>query len=53
MVDYNDDESTYNLLKKMHKDWEDDSYSYSYDVEQFSRKNLTKQLAEVFDGALL
>ena len=53
MVDYSDDEGAYNLLKKMYKEWEENSASYSYDVEPFSRKNLTKQLAEVFEETII
>ena len=53
MIDYKDNEGAYNLLKQMYKNWEKDNITYTYDVGQFSRKHLTKQLVEVFDGVSL
>ena len=53
MIDYNDAEAAYTLLKKMYDDWKNDSSSFTFDVEQFSRKNLTKKLTDVFDGVSL
>ncbi len=48
MIDYDDVNGAYSLLKKMYEIWSNNSSSYTFDAEQFSRKNLTKKLAEVF-----
>jgi glycosyltransferase involved in cell wall biosynthesis len=53
MVDYNDSNGAYNLLKEMYNAWNKGNTRYTYNVEQFSRKHLTKKLAEVFDGVSL
>ncbi len=49
MVEYNDSEGAYYLLKKMYEDWKTDYSRFTFIVEQFSRKNLTKKLVQVFE----
>lgn len=49
MVDYKDQENAYNLLKEMHNNWQNNSFFYKFNIEEYSRKNLTKKLAEIFD----
>jgi Glycosyltransferase Family 4 len=49
MVNYSDVDGAYNLLKEMYSNWVKNSSPYTYEIEQFSRKNLTKKLAEVFE----
>lgn len=52
MIDYKDEDGAYSLLKEMYENWKNNSSSYTFEVEQFSRKNLTKKLAEVFMEAI-
>lgn len=52
MVDYNDEESTYSLLKEMYNNWLNKSFNFTYKVDQYSRKGLTKKLAEIFNEHL-
>ncbi len=49
MVDYKDENSAYLLLKEMYENWNNNNSQYTFEVEQFSRKNLTRQLTEVFE----
>lgn len=49
MVDYKDDEAAYRLLKEMYEGWKTNNSPYTFEIEQFSRKNLTQKLAEVFE----
>ncbi len=49
MVDYKDENGAYLLLKEMYENWNNNNSQYTFEVEQFSRKNLTKKLAEVFE----
>ena len=49
MVDYNDNEEAYKLLKVMYNNWLNNSSNFTFNVEQFSRKNLTKKLTEIFE----
>ncbi len=53
MIDYKDNEGAYILLKEMFENWNNNNSTYTFEAEQYSRKNLTKKLAEVFDGASL
>jgi glycosyltransferase involved in cell wall biosynthesis len=52
MVDYNDEEGAYKLLQQIYNEWKENNSKYTYNVEQFSRKNLTKKLAEVFEEVI-
>jgi len=52
MVDYKDDEGAYRLLRRMYEDWKTNYSRFTYDVEQFSRKNLTKKLVRVFEETI-
>lgn len=49
MLDYKDEEGAYNLLKEMYNNWLKNSFNYKFDVEEYSRKNLTKKLSQIFD----
>jgi len=48
MVNYNDDEEAYRSLKMMYDNWKNDISNYKFDVEKFSRRNLTKELIKTF-----
>ncbi len=49
MVGYKDEEGAFSLLKEMYENWNNNVSSYTFEAEQFSRKNLTEKLAEVFE----
>ena len=49
MVDYKDNEGAYRLLKQLYEDWKTNTSRFTFKVEQFSRKNLTKKLVQVFE----
>ncbi|MBK7104709.1 MAG: glycosyltransferase family 4 protein [Ignavibacteriae bacterium] len=49
MVDYKDEAIAYNLLKEMYNNWLNNSFDYKYNVEEYSRKNLTKKLSKIFE----
>jgi len=49
MVDYRDEGSAYNSLIEMYNNWNTGKNNYTFDVGQFSRKNLTEKLANVFE----
>lgn len=49
MVDYKDSDETYMLIKEMYENWETNNFQYKFNVEQYSRKNQAKQLAEIFN----
>ncbi|MCB0752257.1 MAG: hypothetical protein KDC52_12350, partial [Ignavibacteriae bacterium] len=53
MVDYNDKESTYSLLKEMYNNWFNKSFNFTYKIEEYSRKGLTKKLAKIFDEHII
>ncbi len=52
MVDFYDNDSAYSLLKEMYFNWKEEKHNFTFDVQQFSRKNLTQKLAEAFDESL-
>jgi glycosyltransferase involved in cell wall biosynthesis len=52
MVDYNVEAGAYKLLQQIYNEWKENNSKYTYNVEQFSRKNLTKKLAEVFEEVI-
>lgn len=52
MIDYNDNEGAYNLLNRMYENWKNEKSVYKFNVEQYSRRNLTKKLAEVFEQTI-
>ena len=49
MLDYKDEEGAYNLFKEMYNNWLNSTFNYKFDVEEYSRKNLTKKLSQIFD----
>lgn len=49
MVDYYDEENTYEQVKIFYKSWEENKDNFKFNVEIYSRKYLTKQLAEILD----
>ncbi len=49
MVDYKDDNGAYELLKKYYSDWESGTSQFNFNVEKYSRKNLTKELVKIFE----
>lgn len=52
MVSYDDDEGAYQLLRTMYDDWLYGNDPYEYNSERFSRKNLTKELSQLFNEAI-
>jgi len=44
-----DEEGTYKLLKEMYKNWQSDIFPYKFNVEQYSRKKQSEQLAKIFE----
>ena len=51
MVDYKDTETAYSLIKDLYIDWKNKSSKYTFRVESYSRKNLTKQLSKILEEA--
>ncbi|MEN8193013.1 MAG: glycosyltransferase [Bacteroidota bacterium] len=49
MIDYNDNNGAYKLLKQMYIEWKENKSPYTFEVKQFSRKNLTKILVDIFE----
>lgn len=49
MVDYKDDKGAYNLLKEYYDNWKSGISRFKFKVEKYSRKNLTKELASIFE----
>ncbi len=49
MIDYKDNSGAYNLLQRLYSDWQNNVRSFSFNVEKYSRKNLTKQLVDLFE----
>jgi hypothetical protein len=49
MINYSDDRKGYELLKKMYNNFSENSFNYKFEAEQYSRKNLTKSLSNIFD----
>ena len=52
MVDYNDEEKSYSLLKEMYNQWKENRIVYKFNVEQYSRKKQAEQLSKIFDQLL-
>lgn len=49
VIDYDDSDRAYEILKKAYIEWEKGESNYMFQVDQYSRKNLTKQLAAIFE----
>ncbi len=49
MVDYNDDDGAYRLLKEYYGNWLEGKESFKFNSENYSRKKLTRKLADVFE----
>jgi len=49
MIKYDDSEGAYELLKTMYNNWKNDNSIYKFDVENYTRKKLTKKLANSFE----
>jgi hypothetical protein len=49
MIDYNDNDGAYRLLKKYYTDWQNNSFEFKFDVDKYSRKNLTRTLAQILN----
>jgi hypothetical protein len=52
MVDYEDNDKAYKLLKKMYYNWKENNAEYKFDTQKYSRYNLTKELVHIFDDVL-
>lgn len=48
MVDYKDNDEAYKSLKMMYNNWLNNITNFKFNVENYSRKNLTKNLTEIF-----
>lgn len=46
------DEDAFEPLKKLYEDWESGNLKFTYKSEKYSRRNLTKQLADVFNKTM-
>jgi len=53
MIDYNDREGAYELLKNMYRKWNDGSLDYEFNVDQYSRKKQAEQLANIFEEQII
>jgi len=53
MVDYSDENMAYQLLKKMYENWNANTISYKFEVEQYSRKKITESLANIFNEQIV
>ncbi len=49
MVDYNDNDEAYKSLKMMYDNWLNNITNFKFNVENYSRKNLTKKLTKTFE----
>jgi hypothetical protein len=49
MVDYNDEERTYNLLQEMYNSWQNNTFPYTFNVKQYSRQKQAEDLANIFE----
>ena len=49
MIDYKDNEGAYQLIKSFYNNWKNKKDEYSFKVESYSRKNLTKQLSKILN----
>ena len=50
MVEFNQNEDAYLLLKKMYTGWFNKDLDYKFNVEQYSRKKQAEQLAKIFNS---
>lgn len=53
MVAYDDNEGAYQSLKIMYEDWKNYRSVYKFNVDKFSRKNLTKELTNAFKEIII
>ena len=49
MIKYDDNEGAYELLKTMYNNWKNNNSIYKLDVENYTRKKLTKKLSNSFE----
>ncbi len=49
MIDYQDEEGAYRLLKEYYSNWKQGKNPFQFKSEKYSRKQITKKLAEVFE----
>ena len=49
MIKYDDNEGAYEILKTMYNNWKNDNSIYKFDVENYTRKKLTKKLSNSFE----
>ncbi len=52
MVDYKDEEGAYKLLKELYLNWKEGRNPFTFDSEKYSRKQITKRLAEAFEEVI-
>ena len=50
MVEFDQDEEAYLLLKKMYDGWINSDLDYKFNVKQYSRKKQAEQLAKIFNS---
>lgn len=53
LVDYDDIDGAYEVLKKMYKEWEDGKSNYKFNSYVYSRVNLAKNLKKLFEEITL
>ena len=50
MIDYEDTEGAYQLLVEMYNNWLKNDFNYSFNVKQYTRKQLTEKLSKIFNN---
>ena len=52
MIDYKDEEGAYKLLKEFYENWKENKQPFTFKSEEYSRKEITKELTKVFEETL-
>lgn len=52
IINYDDEDGAYKLLKEMYDDWNKNIINYKFEVEKYSRKGQTEELAQIFNEQL-
>ena len=48
MIDYEDEEGAYTLLKEYYENWKKNTIPFRFDSSKYSRKEITRKLSEIF-----
>ncbi len=52
MINYDNFDETYNYVKFIYNNWQNNISTFKFNVEDYSRKNLTKQLSKIFNNLI-